>query len=356
MFFQKTGLGIDISDYSIEIVSLGGTAVQPRLLAMARKVLDKGIFISGSILDKNELKKNLKKAIGNLKFGRLDTKKAVCAVPESKTYIRILEMPENMNKKDVLEYVKSEIQESFPHSLDDLYFDFNIENNKILLAACPKFIVQDYLEVFQDCDLDLTCLEIESLSLARALLPSSKENVLIADIGARTTNFSLFSAGKLKFSFSLVQAGHNFTLALSEKLGISLSSAENLKKEIGLNADYEEGKVFLILQKEIQPIVEEVKKIRNYFFERTGSSVEKIIIAGGSASLIGISDYLAQNLALPVEIGDPWVKIDIGILKKREYLKDAMEVNPVLYSSVIGSALRSLGKDSGINLLKGRFY
>jgi len=86
-------------------------------------------------------------------------------------------------------------------------------------------------------------------------------------------------------------------------------------------------------------------------------NIEKIILAGGSAALPHLPEYLAENLEKPVAIGDPWVKINIDILKKKEYFEKALEVNPVFYSTVIGSALRGLSKDpakEGINLLPKR--
>lgn len=355
MFFRKPAFGIDISDYSIEIVSLAGCLSGPRLLAMGREILEPGIFIAGSILDKDKLKKSLKDLLQNLKFGKVESKRIVSAVPESKSYLHISDLPAGLDKKEILEYVRSRAKENFPYPLEELYFDFEIQEGKVLLAASQKQIVDDYAEIFRDCGLELMSLEIESLSLGRALISESeKENILIADIGARTTNFSLFSEKKLSFSFSLPQAGNNFTQALFEKLGISLPSAENLKKEIGLDPRYQEGRTFLVLQKEIQPIVEEAIKIMAYFKEKTGKIVKKIILAGGSSSLLGISEYLAENTGLAVEIGDPWVKIDIGILKKKEYFQKALEVDPVLYSTAIGAAMRGLERKpekAGINLL-----
>lgn len=354
--FQKPAFGIDISDHSIEIVSLKGPVLNPKLLAMGRKILNPGIVVSGSIMDKEQLKKDLKDLIGNFQFGRLDSKRVISAIPDSKSYIHIFELPSDLSKKEILQYVESKAKENIPYSLEEIYFDFFIQGKKVCLAATPKKVADDYLEVFKECGLEAVCLENESLSLGRALI-RKEETILIADIGARTTNFSLFSKGVLTFSFSLDQAGNDFTQALLEKLNIPFDSAENLKKEVGLNPQSQEGKVFLILQKEIQEIVEEAKRIISYFKDKTGQSPEKIILAGGSSSLKGIAQYLAENLNLAVEIGDPWVKIDIDILKKKEYLKEALQVNPVLYSTVIGCALRGLEKNpgkSGINFLKGR--
>jgi len=356
MFFKKPAFGLDISDYSIEVISLERSIENPRLLAIGRTILEPGIFEDGKILGKEELKKNLKNLIENPKFGKIKTNKIIFALPESKSYIHIFDLPKDFKKGEVLELVKSQAAQTFPYPLADLYFDFRISDSEVLLIAAPKKIIDDYLGVFKDLNLIPIALEIESLSLARALIENSKP-VLIADIGARTTNLSVFAKGQLRLSFSLLIAGNRFSQALSEKLDIPQKAAESLKKEIGLDPKYQEGRVFLILQKEIQRIIEEINKIEGYFREKTGQSIEKIILAGGSAALPRLPEYLAENLEKPVEIADPWVKINIDILKKKEYFEKALEVNPILYSTVIGAALRGLSKDpqtAGINLLKGR--
>jgi len=55
ILFRKPALGIDISDYSIEVISLEGSMENPRLLAMGRTVLEPGIFEDGKILNKEKL-------------------------------------------------------------------------------------------------------------------------------------------------------------------------------------------------------------------------------------------------------------------------------------------------------------
>lgn len=363
MFFKRPAFGLDVSDYSIEIISLEGSVENPRLLAVAREILEPGIVEDGQILKKEKLENSIQNLIKNPKFGKIKHPlcgypKFIFALPESKCFISIFDLPENLKENEKLEHLKSRATQTFPFPLKDLYFDFKIDKREALLVAVLRKIVDDYLEIFKNCHLQPLALEIESLSLARALIENVKQITLIADIGARTTNFSIFDVAELRLSFSLPVAGNQFTQAISEKLNISQDEAEKFKKEIGLNPQPKEGKVFLILQKEIQKIIAEINKIVKYFQEKTGQSIEKIILAGGSAAMPYLPEYLAENLFLPVVIGDPWVKINIDILKKKEYFKEALEINPIFYSTVIGVTLRGLSKNpktAGINLLsKGR--
>jgi len=350
--FQKPIFGLDISDYSIEVISLGGSLENPKLLVLGRTVLEAGIVEDGKILKKETLKEALRKLIEHPKFGKIKTKKLIFSLPESKSFVHILGLPKDLKEKS--EFIKSQASQTFPLSLKDLYFDFRIQNGEALLIAVPKSIVEGYLQIYKDLKLTPVALEIESLSLARALIPDTKKTTLIADIGARTTNFSLFDEKGLRLSITIEIAGNKFTQAISEELKVTSKEAESLKRKTGLNARLKKGRVFLILQKEIQAIIREIKKIEDYFKKKEGKSIEKIILAGGSVILPHFSNYFSENLEIPILIADPWLSINIDILKKKEYFQEALEVNPVFYSTVIGSALRGLEKNpkSGINLIK----
>ena len=354
MWFGKKSLGIDISDYSIEIVSLGGSFDSPKLETLARDVLQEGICEKGEIKRSEDLKGKIQKLLENPDFGKIGTNKIVFSLPEEQVFIRNFFLPEEISPKEAEEYAAFQAKESFPFPAEAIYFDSRIKEREVFLAASPKKIIQEYFKVFQELRLRPVAFEPSPLSLARALSAGDNSSCLIADIGDFITSFCVFEKKALKMSFSFPLAGRALTKAISEKLALPGETAERFKEKAGLNPKLKQGKIFLVLQKELQEIIKETKRISDYFFNKTGKSVEKIILAGGSAALPGIVDYLAQNLETKVEVGDPWQKINIDILKKKEYLKEAMKVNPLLYSSAIGAALRGLEKNprgAGVNLL-----
>ena len=356
--FSKKTFGLDISDCSIEAVLLTGSFENLRLLALGRRTLEQGIVENGEILDKERLANKIRDLVKKPEFGRINTEKIIFSLPESKIFIHIFEIRSDSPKEEI----KSQIEQTFPYQLAELYFDYKMikgaDSKKILLAVSPKKTVDDYLELFKACGLKPLALGIKSESLARSLIDKEEEPVLLADIGAKTTNFSVFDKRELSLNVSVPVAGNQFTQSLAEKLNISFEKAENLKRKIGFNPRVKEGRVFLILQREIQGIILEIGKIDNYFKNKTGKEIEKIILAGGSAVLPGLSEYLGENLGKEVVVGDPWVKINIDILRQREYFKKALELNPVMYATTLGSGLWGLiknQKESGLNLLpKGR--
>jgi len=359
MFFRKPIFGLDISDDSIKVVSLKGSFYNPRLLAIGKSSLNPGVVEDGKILDKETLKRELLHLIRSPKFGKIKTNKFVSALPESKSFILIFELPKNLKKKEEVEFIKSQANQNLPFKTEDIYLDFKIkkrDNSKeALLVAVPKTIINDYLDVFKGLKLQPLAIETESISLGRSLIQNQKETTLIADIGARTTNFSIFDRRKLKFSLTIEIAGNKFTKALAKSLEISFEKAENLKKEVGLNPGVKEGKISSVLRREIQPIILEIRKIEKYFQKKKNKELEKVILAGGSAILPLLPEYLTEKLGKPVVVGDPWAKININILRKKEYFREAFGINPILYATCIGSALRGLTGNperAGIDLMK----
>lgn len=356
IFKSSKPFGLDISDYSIEIVSLSGSVENPKLSAIGRTKLPSSILENGKIINKEDLEKFLKNLILKPNFGKVESREFIFSVPEWKSFTYIFDLPVNLKKEEIPEFIESQAIHHFPYPLEEISFDFQLLNSEVLLVAIPKGIVNDYLEVFRNCQISPLVLETESLSLAGSLIGKTKKLILISDIGAKMTNFCLFDAGKLKLSISSSIAGNRFLQAISEKLKIPFPQAEKLKMEIGLNPRKKEGRIFLILQQEIQKIIEEIRNIEDYYQKKTARNIEEIILTGGSALLPNLAEYLSENLEKEVSIGDPWSKIKVDNLEEDLKKTLELEIEPVLYSTAVGLALRGLEKNpqkAGINLLKG---
>lgn len=351
-FASQRIFGLDISDFSIEVVLLAKEEKKIKLVAVGRTKLDPGVVRDTKILNKEKLKDKLLTLVSKPDFGEISTKKLIFAIPETKSFVHTFEIPKNLEEDKISDFIKSKAIEVFPFPLEDLNFDFKIFENYVLLVAAPKEILRAYFEFFRMTGFEPVAFENESLSLGRALI-KEKESVIL-DIGAKTTSIILFDKGKLRLSFSMDVAGDKFTESISEILKIPLKEAEKLKWKVGLNPEKEEGRVFAILQKEVIEILNEYRKIVKYFYEKTGKEIQEIILTGGSALLPYLVDYLSENLQKKVILANPWKKIGIGSLIKNN-LKKRLEKNSVFYSTAVGLALRGLEKNpekNSINLLK----
>lgn len=350
-FFQKP-FGLDISDHSIEIISLNGSLGKPELSVLERMILKPGIIKQGDVIQKEKLEEYLKASINSPRFGEIKTRNFIFSLPESKTFIHSFNIAAELDEKSTIKEIETEAVKTFPFPLEELYYDFTInENREVLLAAIQKKTVNEYLEVFSSCQINPIVFETNSESLARVLIEDNRETVLILDIGAKNTGLSVFDGEILKLSNSISTGGEKLTELISEKLNLKKSEAEKIKIETGLDPKKKKGRVFLVLQGEIQLIIEKIREMEQYFKEKTGKGIDKVILTGGSALTLNMREYLSDNLGKEVMVGDPWKKINIAGF----YFKKSLSFEPIFFSSAIGTALRGLIRDykrAGINFLK----
>lgn len=312
-------IGIDISDYSIEVLQLNKNR---EVLAYARAILEEGIVQDGNIIKKEKLAEKLKEILKDIK-----AKKAILSLPESKTFIGDFKI--------------------IPWQIEEVYTD-KIGNLQI---AAPKEIVNQYIEVVKLAGIEPVVVDIESISLGRALISKKTETKdgvsMIIDIGARTTNLSIFSEDNvLKNSITMPIAGNHFTKAITDKLNVKEEEAEKLKRTFGFDDKKADNKVLSVLQASFQKIIKETKEAIRYYENKTNKKIGEIILAGGSSLIPKIDEYLAINLERKVRVGDPLAQIKNDKLSTKKY-------SPILFANVIGLALRGVGRVSaGINLLQ----
>ena len=276
-FFQKP-FGLDISTQSIKLISLLGSEANPRLVAMGQAILTQDTIEKGEIKDKQLLSKQITDLVTNPDFGKIRNRHCVFSLSDNNIFTHFFQLSDNIKQEKRLELIKKEVLEVLPFELKDLYYDFIIyPENEVFLAACPRAIIYDYLEVLKLSKIKPIILDVGSRSQARALLTENDKLVLILSIGSETTSASLFDGQKLKLDTLVPVAGKNFTSAIAEKMNVSFAEAEIMKVETGLNPDAKEGRVFLILQQELQFIIEEIQKINKYTLENMGKIPERII-------------------------------------------------------------------------------
>jgi len=365
MFFQRKiyPAGLDISDYSIEILQLNS---RKEVLAFHRTTLQKGIIVDGIIIKKKELTAKLKNVLQafrkSSKFPKQLTNEVILSMPESRTLIHVFDMDKSVSKKDLSAAVDQEANGIIPMAKKQIYSDYqaikNIENQgySVLYAAISKEIADEYLETVRLAGFSPQALDIESASLARALLTpntaakkiNSEANRIIMDIGARTTNISVFNqAGNLCLSVTIPIAGIHFTKSISADLNISEEEAEIQKCQSGLRKEGKTNNAYPTLDKIFGDIIIETKKIIDFYENKSGSVIEELVLAGGSSLLPELAPYLEEKLKKKIIPGDPLINIKTN---KINIFKD----NPILFANVIGLSLRGISQnpyESGINLL-----
>lgn len=352
LFGPQKGFGLDISDFSIEALELDKKGKEIIVKNYGRvEIPNKQLVENGEIKEREVLLKAISDLLEQTEPERIKTKYALLSLPEIKVFSHIFEFPANLKPDQIKEAISYEVESIFPYRVEDLYIDFKViskdqKNQEIFLAASPKYIVNGFKEVLEKAGLITVVFDLESRSLARAMIDKFEEGkaAMILDIGARTSIISIFDKLGLRFSNNIKLAGNRFNKEIAAVLNLSLEEAERIKIQEGFSSE----KFGPVLAKVADELCQEIKKAVKYTEEKHNFKVERIILAGGSSLLPGIEEYFTKEIGISAKRGDPLIKLKAGsILHQKE--------KNILYANVIGLALRALEKDPikvDINLLK----
>ena len=77
-----------------------------------------------------------------------------------------------------------------------------------------------------------------------------------------------------------------------------------------------------------------MKRVIKYYTDRSkdNRAVEQIILAGGSASMPGLVDFLSEHLGAPTSIADPWAGLEL------KHIQAVSKLEAPMYTTAIGLA------------------
>jgi len=155
-------------------------------------------------------------------------------------------------------------------------------------------------------------------SLSVFVADEAKLGACCIDIGAGTTNLSIFDGDRFVHSETLALGGHHITLDIARLLSLSVEEAERLKVLHGSALDIRDDMTLdnvlpsqyspVFLSRIIRARVEEIFEILAQRLRRssmTTASIRRFVLTGGGAGLTGIGQVASQILAAPVRMGRP---------------------------------------------------
>ena len=348
--------GLDVSDLSFKIAYVERRGKRFQLHAFGTFPIAEGIVERGEIKQGDALAKTIKKAVEKL-GKKLPTRYVVASLPEEQAFLQVMQLP-RMKKEELEHAVRFEAENYIPHAIEKVYLDFQVvqpfhnhlDHTDVLLAALPRVMIDPYLEALEHAGLSPQALEIESLSLSRALVPqeTAPTPLLLIDFGATRTSFAVFSGYSLRFTASIPVSSRQLTYAVARSMKVKEDTAEELKIRHGLEGqDDNEGKaVFDALSAPLADLAEEIERYLVYYESHTAHQhmganqqrIRRIVLSGGGANLKGFTRFLSQQLKREVLLGNPWVNILETSLKE---LPPFPFGESLKYTAALGLALRA---------------
>ncbi len=302
-FLSKTlpAFGLDVSAGSLKLLELKGRGKDLVVQAYSEAEAPKGLVQNDAVADLKTFEFLLKQSLQKAQFGRFGTSYVVASLPESKSFVRVIQIPQ-MSESEADNAVPFEAESFIPLPVDQVYLDWEKigdsgDKMDVLMIASPKAFVDGYLDMLDKAGLKPVALEVESQSCRRAVLPpGSGETALLVDIEGGRTSMIMVENGSLQFTSTIPVAGNSFTESIATSLGVSAAKASDIKKRVGIANTAEYPNIKIALLPVLNSLAAEIKNILKFHNEHSNKQVERVILSGGGARLRSLLEFLTPQL------------------------------------------------------------
>lgn len=351
---SKTLVGLDIGSSYVKVCELQtvgkGSATRYRLQKLGIAPVPADAIVDGDVMDSNAVASAIRQVMTEQK---IKVKEVAISVSGNQVMVKKVTFPV-MSPAELAESVRWEAESFFPagQGLDSYALDYAVleersgeGNMDVVLVACRK----DKLEAFTSCVaqagfipkiVDVDVFALQNAYEVNTAPGGSDEVVALVNIGATMTNLSMLVGNKSVFWRDIAWGGHRFTDKLVEDWGITSEAAEDLKQ--GKEA---EGRT----PEEVAPSLAAIadsfadELTRTIDFFRSSFKVDRldrVLLAGGSAKVVGLTDVLADRLRVSVDRMNPFLLVE---LDERTVDPAAAQEIGCSASVVVGLALRQVG-------------
>lgn len=340
-------LGLDISSTAVKLLELSRSGTRYRVESYAVEPLAPNAVVEKNITDPEAVGETIRRAV---KRSGTRAKHAAVAVAGSAVITKVITMPAGLSDDEMESQIQLEADQYIPYPLEEVNLDFEVlgpsaktpETVDVLLAASRSENVDVRVAALESAGLVAEIVDIEAFVMENAFqliaeqLPDRgrDKTIAVVDIGATMTTFNVMHDLKSVYTREQVFGGKQLTEEIMRRYGLSYEEAGMAKKHGGLPDNY----VPEVLDPFKEAMVQQVSRSLQFFFSSTQyNSVDHIVLAGGSASIIGIRDLMEAKIGTPVTIANPFANMALSSrIKPQSLSSDA----PALMIAC-GLALRS---------------
>jgi type IV pilus assembly protein PilM len=329
---ERSVLGLDLGGAAVKLAHVKAGKAGPELLGAAQVQMPEGAMSEIGVADADLVAGAIREALVEAGVRRR-LLPVVTGIPGRHLAVRALTVP-TMDHSELQEAVKWEAAQYLPYAVDEAVFDFvelgaggSPGTLEVLSLATRRVVVEGFVHAIELAGLEPAALDALPLALGRVYFPEpeefgmalglreaaaadggAEEASAIADVGATTTDVSIFRRGRLRVSRSIPLGGARFTGAVAERCSLNPAAAEELKLRSGrVAADGVpgEGPEALLAQAltgVAEELAEEIQRSLDYFRAQSHwLPVNRLRLTGDGARLAGLDRLLEEHLGLKVE-------------------------------------------------------
>ena len=323
-------VGVDISSSAVRVLELARDGDHYRVERYAVEPLPQNAVVEHAITEVEQVANAVDRAV---KRSGTRCKHAAVAVPGAHVITKIIKMPANMNDTERQTQIEMEADHYIPYPLDEVNLDFqvlgpsenNAEESDVLMAACRKEIVDDYLAVVQGPGLTPSIVDVETYAMENAYsliaqhMPGGgmEKTIATLDVGATATNINVIHNNRSVYTRDHSFGGRQLTEEIQRRYGLSYEEAGLAKKQGGLPDNYQTD----VLRPFMEALCQEIMRALQFFYSSSPfNSVDQLLLAGGCAQIAGIDELVAARIGVPAMVANPFASMSLASRIKPQLL------------------------------------
>ena len=336
IFAKNDGnVGIEINSQKINIAQLTKKGQQYKLINHVAADIPEGVYEDGQIVDSLTLSELIK---DTLKANKISAKKVISAVPMREAIIRVIPVPAELDEDELRDMVLvHEAGMHLPYPREEVDLDYaklgyfmdedGIEKVNVLLVATRKEVTDLYTEIFQQAELDIDVLEINSFALIRTIREQlrsfgAKEAVVLIDLEFDSTEIAIVVEGVPQFSRTVPIGTHQMRAAFSHAMNLPATGGTEILLDLDVldgvddsgnidSSQLESGQAALF--KVLSELTEELSRSINFYVNQSEDlEIAQLLLAGPGACIRQLDEFFTQKLNLPAMKVDPIATLGVN--------------------------------------------
>ena len=324
-------IGVDISSSSVKMVEIGGPGRgNYRLERYAIEPIVKDAVVDGNIMNLEQVGDAVRRG-----WRRMGTriKNVAMALPSAAVITKKIVVPAGQTEDELEAQVEAEANQYIPFALEEVNLDFqtlgpapnNPEEAEVLIAASRKEKVEDRVAVAESVGLKAVVMDIDAFASQNAFeLMSSQlpegghdQTIALVDIGASMMNINVLRNYQSVYMREQPFGGNQLTQEIMRQYGLSAEEADAAKRNGGLPENYDGD----VLAPFMDTLALEVVRALQFFFTSTQfNQVHHIFLSGGTASIPGLAQVVAERTQVNALVANPFSGMEIASKIKPQQL------------------------------------
>ncbi len=349
---RKTGVvGVSVRDDIVRVLQFSYTGNTVTVHAIGKAKIPENVIVNGTVESQERLGAVIRQACDSATPHSIEEgERAICALPESKTFVRIMSLP-RMPDDQIASAVQWEMEGYVPLPLADVYYDWQhvpvLEHAddqlmSVVVVASARSVVDGYIDALEHGGLRAIAIEADSVADARALMCGSDSDGgrMILYCGDTSSRLAIIVGGVPIFAVSVPVGYRTFIVDVMRALNVSAQEAERIIVADGIGSYIVKDPLFDAVLPSIHTISDEVRKSADFCLQTLSQckQVTSVLFCGKGAMIKGLRSFIVKESGLPVRMADPWQCIE----RDQRTLPPLSRTEALDAVTVIGLASRKL--------------